>query len=136
MKNHYVTVETRIEHPLPLTLRLIVISLLAITGAMVISTVALAQRGRAVRENYQKFEYHIPMRDGVKLFTVVYVPRDAASDKTYPMLMQRTCYSVAPYGEDAYRGLLGPSRQLQEDGYIFVYQDVRGCYMSGGTFRT
>ncbi len=96
---------------------------------------AIAQRAEAVRDQYQKLEYRIPMRDGVSLFTSVYVPRDASPERTYPFLMQRTCYSVAPYGADTYRGALGPSRELQEEGYIFVYQDVRGCYLSEGTFR-
>ncbi len=56
-----------------------------------------------VRENYTKFEYRIPMRDGVKLFTAVYVPKDVASDgHTYPIMMTRTPYSVRPYGVDQY----------------------------------
>src|ERR1700753_1247319 len=54
-----------------------------------------------VRENYTKFEYRIPMRDGKKLFASVYIPKDVFSDeKTYPMIMQRTGYNVAPYGAD------------------------------------
>ena len=48
--------------------------------------------------------------------------------------MQRTCYSVAPYGENEYRAALGPNKYLMNDKYIFVYQDVRGRYMSEGTF--
>lgn len=75
------------------------------------------------------------MRDGVHLFTAVYTPVDASPEKTYPILMMRTCYSVGPYGADAFRGSLGPCSELQRDGYIFVYQDVRGCYMSEGTFQ-
>ena len=74
----------------------------------------------------------IPMRDGVKLFTSIYVPRDTT--QAYPILMQRTPYSVRPYGEDAYKEQLGPSMELARDGYIFVYQDVRGTHMSEGTF--
>ena len=92
------------------------------------------QKTPAVSDQYVKHEYRIPMRDGVKLFTAVYVPRDASSKKRYPILMLRTPYSVAPYGEDRYRRALGPNRHLQRSGYIFVYQDVRGCYMSEGTF--
>ncbi|CAN5256758.1 CocE/NonD family hydrolase [soil metagenome] len=85
------------------------------------------------RQHYDKFEYQIAMRDGVKLFTSVYVPKDKS--KTYPMLMQRTCYDVAPYGANKFpRGRLGPSKYLMYDGYIFVYQDVRGRWMSEGTF--
>ncbi len=87
-----------------------------------------------VRANYVKHEYEIPMRDGVKLFTIVYTPRDASPDRTYPMVMQRTCYSVAPYGADAYPAIVGPDPYMMRDKYIFVYQDVRGRYMSEGTW--
>ncbi len=83
------------------------------------------------RLHYDKFEYQVPMRDGIKLFTSVFVPKDKS--KVYPILMQRTCYSVAPYGIDKFRRL-GPSKFLMKDGYIFVYQDVRGRWMSEGTF--
>jgi len=89
---------------------------------------------RPVREQYVKREYRIPMRDGVRLSTAVYTPRDASPRKRYPILMARTCYSIRPYGDDAYPSALGPNRRLQRDGYIFVYQDVRGCYMSEGKF--
>ncbi|MBC7401399.1 MAG: X-Pro dipeptidyl-peptidase, partial [Mucilaginibacter sp.] len=82
-----------------------------------------------IKTNYTKFEYQVPMRDGKKLFTSVYVPKDQS--KKYPFMMDRTCYSVAPYGE-ALKTSLGPSSQFVHDGYIFVYQDVRGRYMSEG----
>ncbi|MCU0420247.1 MAG: CocE/NonD family hydrolase [Cyclobacteriaceae bacterium] len=85
-----------------------------------------------IKQHYDKLEVPIPMRDGVKLFTSIYVPKDKT--KKYPMLMQRTCYSVAPYGKDKFRRALGPSRFLMRDGYIFVYQDVRGRWMSEGVF--
>ena len=85
-----------------------------------------------VRERYTKYEYRIPMRDGVRLFTAVYVPKDTS--RTYPILLTRTPYSVAPYGADAYKDALGPSKQFEDEGYIFVYQDVRGRYMSEGEF--
>jgi putative CocE/NonD family hydrolase len=85
-----------------------------------------------IKDNYSKAEYDIPVRDGVTLHTIVYVPKDASNDKKYPFLMQRTCYSVAPYGKDTYPPRLGPSPALMRDKFIFVYQDVRGRYMSGG----
>ena len=85
-----------------------------------------------VRANYTKFEYQIPMRDGKKLFTSIYAPKDAF--KPYPFLMVRTPYSVSPYGVDQYRKRLGPSEKFEEAGYIFVFQDVRGRYLSEGTF--
>jgi uncharacterized protein len=87
-----------------------------------------------VRANFTKAEYHIPMRDGVKLFTIVYTPTDASSSSTYPMIMMRTCYSIAPYGPDNYAPSLGPNPFMMRDKYIFVYQDVRGRYMSEGTW--
>jgi uncharacterized protein len=85
-----------------------------------------------VREHYTKYEVHIPMRDGVKLFTAVYVPKDAS--QTYPFLIVRTPYSVRPYGADRYPTHLGPAPSFQRDGFIFVEQDVRGRYLSEGTF--
>ncbi|HHM12556.1 MAG TPA: CocE/NonD family hydrolase, partial [Planctomycetaceae bacterium] len=108
--------------------------LLGVLVATATARLSAQQKTPAVSDQYVKHEYRIPMRDGVKLFTAVYVPRDASSKKRYPILMLRTPYSVAPYGEDRYRGALGPNRHLQRSGYIFVYQDVRGCYMSEGTF--
>ena len=85
-----------------------------------------------VRAHYTKYEYSIPMRDGKKLFTSIYVPKDSAH--SYPFLMDRTPYSVAPYGVDNYKTAIGPSESFEKSGYIFVYQDVRGRYMSEGTF--
>ncbi|MGB6973897.1 MAG: CocE/NonD family hydrolase [Terracidiphilus sp.] len=90
-----------------------------------------------VRSHYTKYEYRIPMRDGVHLFTSVYVPKPSAfpgDHGPYPFLMDRTPYSVAPYGEDQYPMHLGPSTEFEESGYIFVYQDVRGRWMSEGSF--
>ncbi|SEI52182.1 hypothetical protein SAMN04487995_1116 [Dyadobacter koreensis] len=85
-----------------------------------------------VKDNYLKKEFDIPMRDGIKLHTIVYSPKDAAASNKYPFLMQRTCYSVAPYGDDLYPARLGPSTALMHEKYIFVYQDVRGRYKSEG----
>ncbi|MGD0299681.1 MAG: CocE/NonD family hydrolase [Bryobacteraceae bacterium] len=84
------------------------------------------------RAHYTKYDYRIPMRDGVKLFTSVFVPKDTS--QSYPFLMQRTPYSVAPYGIDNYRPVLGPSELFTKEGFIFVYQDVRGRYLSEGAF--
>ncbi|MEY8759726.1 CocE/NonD family hydrolase [Chryseobacterium tongliaoense] len=92
------------------------------------------QKDSFVKDNFTKKEFYIPMRDGVKLFTSVYIPKDISNKSKYPFLMQRTCYSVAPYGENEYRNKLGPNQYLMKDKYIFVYQDVRGRYMSEGTF--
>jgi uncharacterized protein len=85
-----------------------------------------------VASHYAKYEYQIPMRDGKKLFTAVYVPRDTLTE--YPFLIVRTPYSVGPYGKDSYPSMLGPSTLFTMEGYIFVYQDVRGAFMSEGDY--
>jgi putative CocE/NonD family hydrolase len=86
-----------------------------------------------IKATYTKYEYEIPMRDGIKLFTSVYVPKD--DSQKYPFMMQRTPYNVGPYGEDRYRATLGPSEHFAKEGFIFVYQDVRGRYMSEGVWE-
>jgi len=84
-----------------------------------------------VREHYTKYEYKIPMRDGVKLFTAVFVPKDQS--QAWPFLINRTPYSIAPYGVDNYPARLS-TPELTSAGYIFVRQDVRGRNMSEGVF--
>ena len=79
-----------------------------------------------------KREFEIPMRDGITLFTSVYLPKDQS--RTYPILLLRTPYSVRPYGADDYKTRIGPSSTLMRDKYIFVYQDVRGRWRSGGEY--
>ncbi|WP_426492861.1 CocE/NonD family hydrolase [Hymenobacter sp. 102] len=86
-----------------------------------------------IQQHYTKTEYQIPMRDGVKLYTVVYAPNDADKVK-YPIMLNRTPYAVGPYGKGKYKYSLGPSSTMMHEGYIFAYQDVRGRYMSEGTF--
>jgi uncharacterized protein len=86
-----------------------------------------------VRSHYTKYEFRIPMRDGKRLFTAVYVPKDPAGGP-YPFLMSRTPYDVGPYGVDKYPEHLGPSDEFEKSGYVFVYQDVRGRWMSEGEF--
>jgi uncharacterized protein len=93
-----------------------------------------AKSAAEIRARYTKYEFRIPMRDGAKLFTAVYVPKDASRAKTYPFLMERTPYSVGPYGADNYPKHLGPAPSFVADGFIFVYQDVRGRFQSDGTF--
>ncbi|MFW5952425.1 MAG: CocE/NonD family hydrolase [Gemmatimonadota bacterium] len=85
-----------------------------------------------VRAHYDKREVYVPMRDGVRLFTAVYTPKEAAGP--VPIMLFRTPYGVAPYGAEAYRAPLGPNGRYTRDGYIFVYQDVRGRMMSEGEF--
>jgi putative CocE/NonD family hydrolase len=87
-----------------------------------------------VRENYIKSEVQITMRDGTKLFTAIYTPRDASDKNKYPMMMERTCYDISPYGVDKYPSRLRYNRWMWREKYIFVFQDVRGRYMSEGTW--
>ncbi len=100
------------------------------------SRIAMAQEPSQlesyIRLHYTKTEQMVPMRDGVKLFTSIFVPRDTT--KTYPILMKRTPYNVGPYGEDKYPAKLGPSELFVKAGYIFVNQDVRGRFASEGEF--
>lgn len=96
------------------------------------SATSATQSAGHVETHYQKHEYRIPMRDGIELHTAVYTPRD--NSHSYPFLMRRTPYSCRPYGEDQYPDNIGPNPELMKSGYIFVIQDVRGCYMSEGEF--
>ena len=92
-----------------------------------------AQTEADVKAKYNKTEQQITMRDGVKLFTSIYVPKDTS--RKYAIMLDRTPYTVAPYGPSAYKTTLGPSLLFQNEGYIFVYQDVRGRWMSEGEFE-
>lgn len=85
-----------------------------------------------VKANYTKYEYQIPMRDGKRLFTAVYEPKDFS--EKWPIMLNRTPYSVGPYGVNNYKTSLGPSEKFTREKFIFVYQDVRGRYLSEGTF--
>lgn len=91
-------------------------------------------RAQYIRSHYHKYEYRIPMRDGKRLFTSVYIPIDASAQNRYPIMMLRTPYSVAPYGLEFYRPHLASSGAYEKEGFIFVYQDVRGTHMSEGEF--
>jgi putative CocE/NonD family hydrolase len=84
------------------------------------------------KELYNKTEVMIPMRDGVKLFTAIYTPKDTASK--HPILLNRTPYSIAPYGPNNFPSRVGPSSQFMTSGYIVVNQDVRGRVKSEGVF--
>ncbi|MBN1478767.1 CocE/NonD family hydrolase [candidate division KSB1 bacterium] len=102
--------------------------------SLLLFTARLAADDRAdyIRSNYAKYEYRIPMRDDVTLFTSVYLPYDQSNK--HPILLFRTPYSVRPYGVDKYPETLGPTEEFEKAHYIFVFQDVRGCYMSEGEF--
>ncbi|MDX2047483.1 MAG: CocE/NonD family hydrolase [Chitinophagaceae bacterium] len=86
-----------------------------------------------IKENYYKIERMIPMRDGIKLFTAIYIPKDTT--EKHPILMQRTPYSCSPYGEENFREFWNSyHRYYMRENYIFVVQDVRGRFMSEGDF--
>jgi uncharacterized protein len=93
---------------------------------------SLPQDSGYLRDHYEKKDYMIPMRDGVKLFTIVYAPKDTS--QKYPIMLFRTPYSIAPYGSSDYPSRLGPAPEFDRDGYIFVFQDVRGKFRSEGEF--
>jgi len=97
-----------------------------------IVTTSCAQEADSLylKKHYDLKEYRIPMRDGAELFTAVYTPKDTS--KKYPILLNRTCYNASKYSNYEYGGY--PSKYLMEDGYILVFQDVRGRYMSDGIF--
>ncbi|MBN2615898.1 MAG: CocE/NonD family hydrolase, partial [Bacteroidales bacterium] len=112
------------KHKVPFVLTSFVLTLLF----FVLPSPIQAQR-YSVKDHYNKAEYRIPMRDGTLLYTVVYSPKDKTVK--YPILMTRTPYSSGPYGPGKYRRL---PIELAKEGFIFVYQDVRGRFMSEGKF--
>ena len=85
-----------------------------------------------IKENYTRSTHKIQVRDGVHLHTIVYSPKDVS--QKYPVIMTRTPYGIHPYEEDKYRSTLGPNKHFVKEGFIFVYQDVRGRYMSEGVY--
>ena len=105
-----------------------------LTLFLFIATISLvsAQKQDSIymRTHYNKMEVQIPMRDGINLFTVVYVPKDPS--KKYPILLNRTCYNASAYADFKTHG--HPSNYLVKDTYMLAFQDVRGRYMSEGTF--
>lgn len=110
-----------------------ILFLLAVAALACRASSVAANDAAYIREHYTKYEYRIPMRDDVKLFTSVYVPKDKS--RAYPIILTRTPYSVRPYGLDDY--LDSPRKQHRryfQEGYIVAYQDVRGRYMSEGSF--
>ncbi len=118
-------------------LRPLALPLLALALAWSLREAPAAGEGESlpayIKRAYTRHDYRIPMRDGKHLYTVVYTPRDTS--QKYPILMMRTPYSVSPYNPKAMRGSLGPNKYFAREGYIFVYQDVRGRFLSEGEFE-
>src|SRR5579871_3066963 len=113
-----------------LLLALLVVA--AVAAAASIFWVRKSQDPSSLSARYVKREFHIPMRDGIKLYTAVYTPKDTS--RSYPFLLTRTPFGATPYGESAFPARLGPSEALVQSGYIFVVQDVRGRFQSEGQF--
>jgi putative CocE/NonD family hydrolase len=105
---------------------------LSLVIALLFVGIGSAQDENYVKDNFNKTETNITMRDGTKLFTSVYSPKDTTQE--YPILLLRTPYSCRPYGEDQFPPKIGPSEFMMKEGYIVVYQDVRGRWMSEGTY--
>ncbi|MEP6594412.1 MAG: CocE/NonD family hydrolase [Ginsengibacter sp.] len=104
---------------------------------LLLSASAIAQTNSQdslwIVENYFKIERQVPMRDGVKLFTSIYMPKDTTEKR--PVLITRTPYSCAPYGEENWQTFWNnPKKYYFREGYIIVLQDVRGRWMSEGEF--
>ena len=111
----------------------LIISILAFSTKA--QTLTVAQQDSAfIRNNYVKTQAQIVMRDGIKLFTNIYTPKDASPTNQYPIVMQRTCYDVSPYGKDEMPRMLYYSRYMMREKFIFVDQDVRGRWMSEGVW--
>jgi putative CocE/NonD family hydrolase len=108
----------------------ITITIIALIAVFTVCGQQINSDSLYMRENYEKSEHLITMRDGIQLYTIVYVPKD--HNKKYPVLINRTCYNVQSYAD--YKLRSQPSKYLINDKYIFVFQDVRGRYMSEGTF--
>ena len=84
-----------------------------------------------VRDNYSKREVLVKMRDGISLFTSIYTPKDKS--KKYPILLKRTPYTIAPYGDSAFVQAF-QNHVLMRELNIFAFQDVRGKWLSEGNF--
>jgi putative CocE/NonD family hydrolase len=83
-------------------------------------------------EHYTKYEHQIPMRDGIRLFTHLYVPKD--DSQPWPIMLTRTPYALKPYGADNYNDPSGTFAMLARDRFILVMQDVRGRFASEGEY--
>ncbi|MCB9222636.1 MAG: CocE/NonD family hydrolase [Crocinitomicaceae bacterium] len=110
----------------------------SLLSAMILFSCSTEEAGQTevkqfTTQDYIKKEVYIEMRDGVKLHTAIYTPNDNTRD--FPVLIKRTPYSCAPYGEDTIPAQLSHNPDLVASGYIFVFQDVRGRWNSEGIFE-
>ena len=113
---------TKLKLPLALLL-----SILTVTSS------ALYSQATGIRQRYDKQEVYITMRDGVRLFTSVYTPKNKSA--AHPILLNRTPYDIEPGGPDSFNYFVQIYDRYTNDNYIMVFQDVRGKYMSEGEFE-
>jgi uncharacterized protein len=100
---------------------------------MTFTSPSYSQSVESLKQKYDKKEVYIMMRDGVKLFTSVYTPKDKSS--RHPILLNRTPYDIEPGGPAGFNFFMQAYTRYTEDNYIMVFQDVRGKYMSEGVFE-
>lgn len=113
-----------------MNIRVCVVVITTIVGCLLLSCSGASEYN--VRDHYVKTEHMVPMRDGTRLFTIVYSPKDTSEQ--YPFLIARTAYGSPPYGPENYREELGRGEHMDKEGFIFVFQDARGKFMSEGDF--
>lgn len=107
---------------------------LSILGLLIFSLISstCTKTDFDIKKDYIKTENMVSMRDGIKLYTQVYSPKD--NSQKYPIMLFRTPYSIGDYGPEINRRTLGPNEMYAPEGFIFVYQDVRGKFKSEGEF--
>ena len=113
-------------------LALLVAATIGVTKAYAQKTIELDSVEIRLRSLYTKREVMIPMRDGISLYTAIYEPKN--NKEKHPILMNRTPYSCAPYGEKFRSSLRGALKNYVDNNYILVFQDVRGRHKSEGEF--
>ncbi|HQX72090.1 MAG TPA: CocE/NonD family hydrolase [Chitinophagaceae bacterium] len=112
----------------------IIITILLWFSVFIVIAQSDPQDSAWIKDNYTKLEQYIPMRDGIKLFTAIYIPNDKT--EKHPILVTRTPYSCAPYGKEFSSRLWERHwKYYARENYIIVVQDVRGRWMSEGEFE-
>ena len=109
----------------------LLVALVCLFGSNLPTTAQQLDRPGFIRANYLKKEVRVPVRDGKLLHTVIYTPKDQSTD--YPIMLIRSPYSCRPYGAQM-AGRIGPSETMEQEGYIFIRQDVRGRWTSEGNY--
>src|SRR5450759_3206703 len=100
---------------------------------MAVSFSSYSQPAETLKQKYDKQEVYITMRDGIRLFTSIYTPKNKSV--THPVILNRTPYDIEPGGKESFNFFMQLYSRYTDDDYIMVYQDVRGKYMSEGEFE-